>query len=105
VIVDLRRYTLKPGLLSAYLSVYLELGLPVQRRHLGEPLGYFLSEVGELNQVVHLWGYQSHADRETRRAAMEADPDWGGYRRALESGQFLLRQDNQLLRSAEFSRI
>ena len=41
---------------------------------LGPPLGWYISmDIGELNQVVHLWGYESLADRASRR---------GGWRRA-----------------------
>ena len=51
MLVDLRRYTIMPGQLKAYLALYEKYGLPVQRRHVGDPLGYFISEVGTLNQV------------------------------------------------------
>jgi hypothetical protein len=38
-----------------------------------------------LTQVVHLWQYESLADREPRGDAMEAHPEWQAYRRiALE---------------------
>ena len=76
MIVDLRTYTLVPGRLKAYLELYEKEGLPIQIRHVGKPIGFFTTEIGTLNQVVHLWGYQSLADRERRRAALESDPDW-----------------------------
>ncbi|PLZ03230.1 NIPSNAP family protein [Burkholderia sp. WAC0059] len=105
MLVDLRRYTIVPGKLKAYLAVYEQYGLPVQRRHVGEPLGYFISEVGTLNQVVHLWGYKDFEDRRTRRAAMEADPDWAAYRKMTAEGGYLQLQENQLLFSAPWSKI
>jgi hypothetical protein len=92
MLVDIRRYTVVPGMLKAYLEVYEQHGLPVQRRHVGDPLGYFISEVGELNQVVHLWGYEDTADRQRRRAQ-------------TASGKYIQRQENQLLISAPWSKL
>ena len=47
------------------------------RQYLGEPYGYFVTETGDLNQFVHMWRYDSMADREQRRAAMYRDPRAG----------------------------
>ncbi len=105
MLVDLRRYTIVPGLLKQYLAVYEEFGLPVQRRHVGDPLGYFISEVGTLNQVTHLWGYEDAADRQSRRAALENDPDWRAYKRKTADGRYIQQQENQLLVSAPWSKI
>jgi hypothetical protein len=80
MIVDLRTYTMVPGKLKSFLTLYEADGLPVQRRHLPSLIGYFVTEIGTQNQVVHLWGYESLAEREQRRAAMEVDPDWIAYR-------------------------
>lgn len=56
-----------------------------------------------LNQVVHLWKYESLADRERKRAALEADPDWTLYRRHSAEAGYLAAQENQILKSAPFS--
>jgi hypothetical protein len=61
-------YTMVPGRLKAFLELYEREGLSAQRRHQGDPVGYFVIEIGTNNQVVHLWGYESLADREQRRA-------------------------------------
>jgi hypothetical protein len=58
---------------------------------------------GELNTVVHIWGYADQGDRERRRNAMAADPEWQkflaeGYRREL-----LLKQENRIMRPTDFS--
>jgi hypothetical protein len=45
-------------------------GLRIQKRILGNLIGYFHTE---LDQIVHLWGYESFADRERRRALLAAD--------------------------------
>jgi hypothetical protein len=80
MIVDHRTYTLRPGTLKDYLSIYETKGYPVQTRHLGQPLGWFTSmDIGELNQIVHLWAYADHADRAARRSALAADPLWAPF--------------------------
>lgn len=105
MLVDLRTYTIVPGKLPVYLAVYQELGPPVQREHLGDPLGYFISETGTLNQVCHLWGYETQAEREQRRAALEADPRWQAYRKRSAQDGFVHAQQNQLMKSAPWSPI
>ena len=103
MIVDLRTYTMVPGRLAAFLELYEKEGLPTQIKHLGKPIGYFVTEVGTLNQVVSLWGFASHADREKRRAAMEADPDWIAYRKKSAATGNVQHQENKLLKSTSFS--
>jgi hypothetical protein len=74
MIVDVRTYNIVPRKMAAYLELFEQYALPVQRKHIGEPLGYFVTMQGTLNQVVHLWGFESLADLETRGAARDADP-------------------------------
>jgi hypothetical protein len=103
MIIDMRTYTLNPGRTKAYLELYEKEGFAVQRSHLGDPIGYFTVEIGTQNQVVHMWGYKSMAERETKRAAMEADPAWIAYRtKSAESGN-IQHQENKILKSTSFS--
>lgn len=103
MIVDQRTYTLKPGAVPAYLKLYETEGMPIQTRHLGQPIGWFFSEIGTINQIVHMWGYENFADREKRRAAMAADPDWRAY--TAKAAQYLVTQENKILIPAPFSPI
>ena len=104
MIIEHRTYTLPHGGMDAYLARYRELALPLQMRHLGRLLGFFVSDIGTLNQVLHIWAYDSMADREARRAALEpirpgrnssaaiAGPSWrsrcrsGARRRSVRNG-------------------
>jgi hypothetical protein len=103
MIVDLRTYTMVPGRLASFLDLYEKEGLPIQIKHLGKPIGYFATEVGTLNQVVHLWGYASMAEREQRRTAMEKDPDWIAYRKKSSAAGNIQHQENKILKSTSFS--
>ena len=48
-------------------------------RILGNFVGYFYTDFGQLNQVVHIWGYDSHEERRRRRAELQASPDFQPY--------------------------
>ena len=77
MIVEQRVYRLHTGKVPEYLRVYGEQGRAIQERILGNMIGWFTAnEFGELNRVVHLWGYQSLDDRAARRATLAADPGW-----------------------------
>ena len=103
MIVEHRTYTLKPLRTREFLELYERAALPLQKKHLGHLVGFFVSEVGPLNQVVHLWAFDSLGDREKRRAALEADPLWPGYVDALRELDCMQQQETKLLRSASFS--
>jgi hypothetical protein len=102
MIVDHRTYTLHPGKMKEYVERFEREGLAIQTRHLGQPVGWYTSmDIGQLNQVVHLWGYESLEDRAKRRAAMQADPEW----QAFLAKQTLLIQhmENKVLVPAPFT--
>ena len=81
MIIDHRTYTIQHGKSKEYIALFEKDGLPVQMKHLGRLVGYFETTIGPLNQVVHLWAYDSLADMEARRAARDADPAWANTRR------------------------
>ena len=103
MIYDFRTYTLHPGKTQEYLEIYEREALPVQREHLGQLVGYFTSEIGPLNEIVHLWRYASLADRETRRAALEADPAWDVYRAHYKELDAIDHQNSKILKPTPFS--
>ncbi len=103
MIVDLRTYTLKANCVPAYVRTFEEYGLPIQLRHLGNLLGYFVTTIGTVNQVVHLWGYEDLADMERRRAARDADPAWADYKQ--RSADYVLLQENKIVAPTAFSPI
>jgi hypothetical protein len=103
MIVEMRTYTLRPGQAGAYLKLYAAEGLATQTRILGRLLGYYSSETGDVNQVIHLWAYEDFADRQARRAALFADPDWLAY--IPKVGPLILTQESKILNPAPFSPI
>ena len=103
MIIDHRTYTLHPLKLPKWLKLYEQSGLPVQLKHLGHLIGFFTSEIGPLNQVVHLWQFEDLADRARRRAAMAEDPDWHEFLRRNEELGALQHQENKILLPTAFS--
>ena len=103
MIVDLRIYTARPGKLAAFVALYKEHAWPLQERYLGRCVGWYTTVEGALNQAIHLWAYDSQAERETRRAAMAADPAWVAYLKRSEDAGLLLAQENRILRPTDFA--
>jgi NIPSNAP len=101
MIVEERTYTMQPGKARIWLDYYQERGLPIQQRMLGKLIGFFTSEIGELNQVVHIWAYESLADREQRRGAMMKDPDWQAFLKDVPP--VIVKQETRILVPTSFS--
>ncbi|MDQ1079748.1 NIPSNAP family protein [Pseudoroseomonas cervicalis] len=100
MIVEERIYTLQPGQAGAYLAAYEAEGLAIQKPILGRMIGYYSTEFGPLNQVIHLWAYEDLAERTERRAKLLADPAWRAY--AAKVRPMVLTQENKLLLPAPF---
>ncbi len=103
MIVEHRTYTIKALRTGDFLKLYERAALPLQLKYLGHLIGFYVSEIGPLNEVVHLWGFASLAERERRRALMEADPGWAVYRQALQELDVVVEQSTKMLRSTSFS--
>ena len=101
MILDHRTYTLHPGRLPEFLKLYETEGWAVQTEHLGPPYGWFVShDIGELNQIVHIWKYADLSDREQRRAKLGADPRWHAY--LSKAAPMFQRMENKILRGTGF---
>ena len=103
MIVEMRTYTLVLGATAKYFKLYGEKGLATQKRILGHLVGYYSVEVGPLNQVIHLWAYDSLDERARRRAALWADKEWLAY--VAEVGGLVAKQENQILNPAPFFKV
>lgn len=101
MILEERIYTIKVGQVAAFLERVERQGFALAQRVLGAPLGYFTTEVGDLSMVVHLWAYESHADRERRFAELFANPEWLAFIDAVLP--LIERMETRILRPAAFS--
>ena len=76
MIVEERTYHVYTGKLAQVVALYADEGTAIQQRILGNLIGAFTVDVGDLSSIVQLWGYESFADRERRRAELQADAAW-----------------------------
>jgi hypothetical protein len=100
MLVEERIYTLHPGKVPVYLKLYEEEGLPIQSRILPAMLGYYSTEIGPLNVIVHMWAYEDLAQRAERRARMMADPGWQAY--VPKVTPLIVSQESRILTPAPF---
>ena len=103
MIIEHRTYTFKPGTIEHWLDKYGREGLPIQKRHLNRFVGLYTSEIGHLNTSVLIWAYDSLADREVRRAALNADPDWHQFLSEVWPLDAIQSQDVMIMNPAPFS--
>jgi len=103
MIVEHRMYRFRPGAVAPFMARYQAGPLELQKRILGNLLGYFVTEIGPLNETVHLWGYDSLDERTRRRAALMAEPEWRAF--LQEILPMLETQETRILLPTGFSPI
>lgn len=103
MLIEERDYRIKAGHLHQFVRAYQVHGLELQKAHLGKFIGYFTTELGELNHVVALWGYESLDHRLEARDRMMADPAWQNYLEAVVG--LVDTQHTRILRPTTFSPI
>jgi NIPSNAP protein len=102
MIVEQRTYTLFTGKVPEYLRLYGEEGREIQEPILGHMVGWFTAnDIGDLNQIVHLWAYDSLEHRAERRAALAASPAWQGFVAKLQP--LIRTQESKILTPAPWS--
>ncbi len=103
MIVEHRTYTCRPGTIKKHLATYEKHGFATQRKHLGDPVGYFTHEHGDVNSFIHMWAYADVNDRMTRRAALQKDPEWQKYIEMSAEAGYLVSQESKLLNALPFA--
>ena len=102
MIYDFRMYTFKPGKIPEYMAAVKEFAIPIRAKYGIKLAGWYYSDIGELNQVVHIWGYRDHAHMEEAKAQVANDPDWRGkYIPAV--GGLIEAQKTYLMLSPDFA--
>ncbi|MFQ6029383.1 MAG: NIPSNAP family protein [Dehalococcoidia bacterium] len=95
MIYEVRTYTLKPGSVAEFEENF---GKALPNRAKVSPLGaFFHSDIGPLNQVIHIWPYESMEHREeVRGTRVEGWPP--------PSGGNILNMESEIWNPAEFMR-
>ena len=96
MIYEVRTYSIKPGGVAEFEKRFGE-ALPHRTKY--SPLGAFWhTEIGPLNEVIHVWPYEDLAERDRIRAEAVKDPHWPPPTR-----EFMVKMENKILIPAEFS--
>src|SRR5437762_11788273 len=78
MIYELRTYTVKPGTLGDMVKAASPVSRGIRGDDFGKLEGYWLTEIGPLNQALHMWSYNSCEERARLRAALASNPRWTG---------------------------
>lgn len=95
MIVEERVYTMVPGGVPRYVQLWKEFGREPQIECLGDPLGVYSCEVGELNTLTYFWQYESIEERTTRRALLQHDERFAAFRAKVRD--LVVQQRNRIL--------
>jgi hypothetical protein len=103
LIVEERTYHVFTGKLPEVVRMYTEEGTAIQQEHLGNLIGAFTVDIGDLSSIVQMWGYDSLGERERRRADLQADETWKAFLKRLTP--LIHTQRNRILIPTSFSPI
>ena len=96
MIIEMRTYTLKPGTLA---EVEKRFGAALSNREKHSKLAAFWhTEVGPLNQIIHVWTYDNFDHRAAVRAAAVKEEGW-----PPPIGEFTISQQSEVFIPAPFS--
>lgn len=96
MIYELRTYTLKPGTIGEMVKAASTVSHDIRGNDYGKLEGYWSTEIGPLNQVMHLWSYRDFDERTRLRAELAKNPRWHKEYTPLIY-PLLMRQDIRLL--------
>jgi NIPSNAP len=95
MIVEERIYSMVPGGVPRYVQLWNEFGRDAQIECLGDLLGVYSCEVGELNTLTYLWQYASIEERAARRARLQHDERFTAFRARVRD--LVVQQRNRIL--------
>jgi hypothetical protein len=96
MIIEVRTYQLRPGTLAEAEKRFGE-ALPIREKH-SKLAAFWHTEVGALNQIIHVWCYDSFEQRTAVRAAASKDEGWPPPIR-----EFCVSQQSEIFLPAPFS--
>src|ERR1700759_4185647 len=96
MLYELRTYTLRPGTIGDMVKAASTLSHDIRGNDFGKLEGYWFTEIGPLNQVMHMWSYSDLNERARLRAKLAKNSRWvGEYIPVIRP--LLMRQEVRLL--------
>ncbi|AXX92142.1 NIPSNAP family protein [Malaciobacter molluscorum LMG 25693] len=103
MIFEMRTYTIKIGQLNNYIKHFENIGMPIISKY-ATLIGYWHTEFGELNQVIHIWSYKDLNDRAIKRQELYKDESW--LTKFIPNAMLMLeKQESKILNAVDFSPI
>jgi hypothetical protein len=96
MIYELRTYTTKPGQALVHVNNSGSLGREIRGDDYGKLVGHWVTEIGPLNQSMHMWEYNDLNERAEKRAALAKLDRWQNEYRPANGG-VIIRQDIRLM--------
>jgi hypothetical protein len=96
MIYELRTYTVKPGAVGDMVKAASTVSREIRKDDYGRLEGYWVTEIGPLNQVMHLWSFSDFNERARLRGELARNARWTGEYIPLIR-PLLVRQDIRLL--------
>ncbi len=97
MLTELRIYNTHPGMAGVFAKLYEEEGLPIQLPVGAALKGFYKTEVGDPNQVVLIWEYESYEDRTAKRDELFKIPAWMAFLK--KAAPMVQSEKNHLLTS------
>ena len=103
MIIEMRTYRIKPGELQNFINIYDKEIREIHTKVLGNQIGFFYIEFGNVNEVVHLYGYNSFEERQSRREILNKRPEFNAYISKVKD--IIVDMKNQIMLPTSFSKI
>ena len=97
----MRTYDIAMGKTPEYMAAVRDVALPVRESYGVKLAGWYYTDIGALNRVVHIWAYRDFAHFEEAREAFRTDERWLNDYVPRVKG-IVLRQENQIMRASDF---
>ncbi len=78
MLYELRTYTVKPGAVGDMVKAASTVSHDIRKNDFGKLEGYWFTEIGPLNQVLHLWSYSDFNERARLRGELARNSRWTG---------------------------
>jgi len=99
MIYELRMYTTKPGKMKHVVNSSATVAQKIRNGDTyGKLIGHWWSEIGKMNQYVHMWEYKNVEEMRRLRSELSSRDDWKKEFVPLV-GPYILSQEIRLLRS------
>src|SRR5262245_21198809 len=102
MVYEMRVYTLQPGKVPEFQALIEKEALPIINKY-SKLVGWWSTEIGPLNEVVHIWAYEDLNHRARARQAQGEGPQLQAFRPKAHA--IIVTQYNKIMTPANFSHL